>query len=104
MPRRRRGASAVAIEASERAQSCDAHSAASPKDLIAGALAFAESSAIVANATFIAGGHHPSPMSAYCSRGGYQSVAAAAAGRSHVENRPMSGSLKSGLRNTARRK
>jgi hypothetical protein len=34
----------------------------SPKDLIAGALAFAAVSAIVANATFMQAGHHPSPM------------------------------------------
>src|SRR5258705_9277539 len=34
----------------------------SPKDLIAGALAFAAVSAIVANATFMQAGHHPAPM------------------------------------------
>ena len=34
----------------------------SPKDLIAGALAFAAVSAIVANAMFMQAGHHPSPM------------------------------------------
>jgi hypothetical protein len=34
----------------------------SPKDLIAGALAFAAVSAIIANATFMQAGQHPSPM------------------------------------------
>src|SRR3979409_1948119 len=34
----------------------------SPKDLIAGALAFAAVSAIIANAMFMQAGHHPSPM------------------------------------------
>ena len=34
----------------------------SPKDLIAGAVAFAAVSAIIANAMFMQAGHHPSPM------------------------------------------
>ena len=34
----------------------------SPKDLFAGALAFAAVGAIVANAMFMQAGHHPSPM------------------------------------------
>jgi len=34
----------------------------SPKDLIAGALAFAAASAIIANALFLQAGRHPSPM------------------------------------------
>ena len=34
----------------------------SPKDMVAGALAFAAVSAIVANALFLQAGHHPSPM------------------------------------------
>jgi hypothetical protein len=34
----------------------------SPKDLLAGSLAFAAVSAIVANAMFLQAGHHPSPM------------------------------------------
>ena len=34
----------------------------SPKDMIAGALAFAAVSAIIANALFLQAGHHPSPM------------------------------------------
>ena len=34
----------------------------SPKDMIAGALAFAAVSAIIANALFLQAGRHPSPM------------------------------------------
>jgi hypothetical protein len=62
MPRRRRGAKAVAIEpAPERglAMRILLHS---PKDMVAGALAFAAVSAIVANALFLQTGSHPSPM------------------------------------------
>ncbi|MEA2929214.1 MAG: hypothetical protein QOG38_1642, partial [Hyphomicrobiales bacterium] len=62
MPRRRRGASAVAIEASEERNLAMRILLYSPKDLIAGALAFAAVSAIVANAMFMQAGHHPSPM------------------------------------------
>src|ERR1700759_690782 len=62
MPRRRRGASAVAIEASEQRNLAMRILLHSPKDLIAGALAFAAVSAIVANATFMQAGRHPSPM------------------------------------------
>src|SRR5882757_10971667 len=62
MPRRRRGASAVAIEASEERNLAMRLLLHSPKDLIAGALAFAAISAIIANATFMQAGHHPSPM------------------------------------------
>jgi Putative peptidoglycan binding domain len=62
MPRRRRGASAVAVEASEERSLAMRILLHSPKDLIAGALAFAAVSAIVANATFMQAGHHPSPM------------------------------------------
>src|SRR5882757_8556994 len=62
MPRRRRGASAVAIEASEERNLAMRILLHSPKDLIAGALAFAAISAIIANATFRQDGHHPSPM------------------------------------------
>ena len=62
MPRRRRGASAVAIEASEERNLAMRILLHSPKDLIAGALAFAAVSAIVANAMFMQAGHHPSPM------------------------------------------
>jgi hypothetical protein len=62
MPRRRRGASAAAIEVSEQRSLAMRMLLHSPKDLIAGALAFAAVSAIVANATFMQAGHHPSPM------------------------------------------
>jgi hypothetical protein len=62
MPRRRRGASAVAIEASEQRNLAMRILLRSPKDLIAGALAFAAVSAIIANAMFMQAGHHPSPM------------------------------------------
>jgi Putative peptidoglycan binding domain len=62
MPRRRRGASAVAVEASEERNLAMRILLHSPKDLIAGALAFAAASAIIANAMFMQAGHHPSPM------------------------------------------
>src|SRR6202008_4295699 len=62
MPRRRRGASAVAIEAAEPRNLAMRILLHSPKDLVAGALAFAAVSAIVANAVFMQAGHHPSPM------------------------------------------
>jgi hypothetical protein len=62
MPRRRRGASVVAIEASEERNLAMRILLHSPKDLIAGALAFAAVSAIIANAMFMQAGHHPSPM------------------------------------------
>ncbi len=62
MPRRRRGARAAAVEAdSERglAMRILLHS---PKDTVAGLLAFAAVSAILANALFLQTGHHPAPM------------------------------------------
>jgi hypothetical protein len=61
MPRRRRRASAVAIEAEERGFAIRVllHS---PKDMVAGVLAFAAVSAIIANALFLQAGHHPAPM------------------------------------------
>jgi hypothetical protein len=60
MPRRRRGARAVAVE-EERGllMRILLHS---PKDMIAGLLAAAAISAIVANALFLQAGRHPSPM------------------------------------------
>ena len=60
MPRRRRGARAVAVE--------QEHGLLmrillrSPKDMVAGLLAAAAISAIVANALFLQAGRHPSPM------------------------------------------
>jgi Putative peptidoglycan binding domain len=61
MPRRRRGAKAVAVEAEERGllMRILLHS---PKDMVAGLLAAAAISAIVANALFLQAGRHPSPM------------------------------------------
>jgi predicted component of type VI protein secretion system len=60
MPRRRRGARAVAAEAERGlAMRILLHS---PKDMVAGALAFAAVSAIIANALFLQSGHHPAPM------------------------------------------
>jgi Putative peptidoglycan binding domain len=60
MPRRRRGTRAAAVEA-ERGLAIRIllHS---PKDTIAGLLAFAAVSAILANALFLQSGHHPAPM------------------------------------------
>ena len=62
MPRRRRGAKASRLKrmrsAGWRCESC-LHS---PKDMVAGALAFAAVSAIITNALFLQAGHHPAPM------------------------------------------
>ena len=60
MPRRRRGAKAVAVE-EERGllMRIFLHS---PKDMIAGLLAVAAITAIVTNALFLQAGRHPSPM------------------------------------------
>src|ERR1700685_2136864 len=62
MPRRRRGASAVAIESDAGRGLVMRILLYSPKDMIAGALAFAAVSAIVANALFLQAGRHPAPM------------------------------------------
>ena len=62
MPRRRRGASAVAIEAGAERGLAMRILLHSPKDMVAGALAFAAVSAIVANALFLQAGRHPAPM------------------------------------------
>ena len=62
MPRRRRGASAVAIEAEAERGLAMRILLHSPKDMVAGALAFAAVSAIIANALFLQAGRHPSPM------------------------------------------
>jgi hypothetical protein len=61
-PRRRRGASAVAVEAGAERGLAMRMLLHSPKDTLAGALAFAAVSAIVANALFLQTGRHPSPM------------------------------------------
>ena len=61
MPRRRRGAKGLAFDADERglAMRILLHS---PKDMMAGMIAFAAVSAIVANALFLQAGRHPAPM------------------------------------------
>jgi hypothetical protein len=61
MPRRRRGA-AAAVEAEAERGLVMRMLLHSPKDMIAGALAFAAVSAIIANALFLQAGRHPSPM------------------------------------------
>jgi hypothetical protein len=61
MPRRR-GARAVAAEPDAGRGLALRILLHSPKDLVAGALAFAAVSAIVANALFLQSGHHPAPM------------------------------------------
>jgi Putative peptidoglycan binding domain len=61
-PRRRRRAAAVAVEAEVERGLAMRILLHSPKDMVAGALAFAAVSAIVANALFLQTGSHPSPM------------------------------------------
>src|SRR2546427_12421199 len=63
MPRRRRrGTKAAAIEVEEERGLVMRMLLHSPKDVIAGLLAAAAISAIVANALFLQAGRHPSPM------------------------------------------
>ena len=62
MPRRRRGAAAAAIESENERGLLMRALLHSPKDMIAGALAFAAVSAVIANALFLQAGRHPSPM------------------------------------------
>ena len=62
MPRRRRGASAMAVEADSERGLVMRVLLHSPKDMIAGALAFAAVSAIVANALLLQAGRHPAPL------------------------------------------
>src|SRR5882757_9739627 len=61
MPRRRRRG-AVAVEANAERGFFMRILLRSPKDMLAGAVAFAAVSAIVANALFLQAGRHPSPM------------------------------------------
>jgi hypothetical protein len=61
MPRRRRGAAVAAIESEQRSLALRIL-LYSPKDLAAGAVAFAAIGAIIANAVFMQAGRHPSPM------------------------------------------
>ena len=62
MPRRRRGARAVEVEADDERGLALRLLLHSPKDMVAGALAFAAVSAIIANALLLQTGHHPAPM------------------------------------------
>ena len=64
MPRRRRGAGAraVAVDADAERGLAMRIFLHSPKDMIAGVLAFAAVSAIITNALFLQAGRHPSPM------------------------------------------
>jgi Putative peptidoglycan binding domain len=62
MPRRRRGAKAVAVEAEAERGLVLRVLLHSPKDTVAGMLAFVAIAAIVANALFLQAGPHPSPM------------------------------------------
>src|SRR5260221_13836024 len=61
MPRRRRPR-AVAAEADSERGFAMRILLRSPKDVIAGAFAFAAVIAVIANALFLQAGHHPSPM------------------------------------------
>jgi hypothetical protein len=62
MSRRRRGATAVAIEADAERGLVMRIFLHSPKDMVAGALAFAAVIAIVTNALFLQAGRHPAPL------------------------------------------
>ena len=62
MPRRRRGAKAAAVQADEERGFAMRIFLRSPKDMLAGALAFAAIGAIITNALFLQAGRHPSPM------------------------------------------
>jgi Putative peptidoglycan binding domain len=62
MPRRRRGAAAIAVETAAERGLMMRILLHSPKDMVAGALAFAAVTAIIANALFLQAGRHPSPM------------------------------------------
>jgi len=62
MPRRRRRARAVAVEVEAERGLAMRILLHSPKDTVAGAVAFAAVSAIIANALFLQAGRHPSPM------------------------------------------
>ena len=62
MPRRRRGAAAGAVEADAGRGLAMRILLYSPKDMVAGMLAFAAVGGIITNALFLQAGHHPSPM------------------------------------------
>ena len=62
MPRRRRGATAAAIDVNAERAFLMRILLHSPKDVVAGLLAFAAVGAIIANALFLQAGPHPAPM------------------------------------------
>ncbi|MGZ5804562.1 MAG: peptidoglycan-binding domain-containing protein, partial [Xanthobacteraceae bacterium] len=62
VPRRRRGAKAIAFEADAERSMVMRIFLHSPKDMVAGALAFAVVSAVITNALFLQAGRHPAPM------------------------------------------
>lgn len=62
LPRRRRGARAVAVKAETERGLAMRILLRNPKDMVAGGLAFAAVSAIIANALFLQAGRHPAPM------------------------------------------
>ncbi|MDI1262074.1 MAG: peptidoglycan-binding protein [bacterium] len=62
LPRRRRGAKAVAIQPEPERGLLMRALLHSPKDMVAGLLAMTAVGAIVANALFLQAGRHPSPM------------------------------------------
>jgi hypothetical protein len=62
MPRRRRGARAVVIEEDAGRGLLMRVLLHSPKDMVAGVLAFAAVSAIIANALLLQAGRHPAPL------------------------------------------
>jgi hypothetical protein len=62
MPRRRRGGTAAVIDADAGRGFLLRILLHSPKDVVAGLLAFAAVSAIIANALFLQAGPHPAPM------------------------------------------
>jgi hypothetical protein len=82
-PRRRRGAKAVAAEPETERGFLIRLVLRSPKDAVAGALAFAAISAIIANALFLQAGRHPAPMF-----GSSVSIPAAAATPANLLPRP----------------
>jgi hypothetical protein len=61
-PRRRHGAAAIALEPDAERGLAMRILLHSPKDMVAGALAFAAVTAIITNALFLQAGPHPSPM------------------------------------------
>ena len=81
----------------------------SPKDMVAGALAFAAVIAIIANALFLQAGRHPAPMFGtvvVMPAGGadvHQSVAASAPGRSRrIHLRAKARGIESGRAQSSR--